>query len=286
VLAAFGLFWWANSIFNRIEKVDVSDALSSGSGGTNYLIVGSDSADVLTPDDPAFDPDRPGGQRSDTMMLLRFDGGEARMMSIPRDLFVTVADTGEEGKINGAYNGGPSRLIRTIEDNLGIPIQRYLEVDFVSFAGLVDGLGGITINFEHPAFDTNSGLNVTETGPVELDGEQALAYVRSRYYTEVIDGEEVRDGTADLGRIERQQAFLSAVFAELGDAKNPISLARVASNVTDGLRIDDDMTLFDAIRFAWRLRGLDPQGVPLPVTPEGNGLVLDDGAEAALDEFR
>jgi LCP family protein required for cell wall assembly len=286
LLGVFGLYWWANSIFNRIEKVDVSEVLASGGGGTNYLIVGSDSADVLQEGDPGFDPARPGGQRSDTMMLMRFEGGEAKIMSVPRDLFVTIAETGDVGKINGAYNGGPSRLIRTIEDNFGIPIHRYMEVDFVSFAGLVDGLGGITINFEHPAFDTNSGLNVTQTGPVELDGEQALAYVRSRFYTEVIDGENVRDGTADLGRIERQQAFLSAVFAKLGDSKNPIALARVASNVTDGLRIDDDMTLFDGIRFAWRLRGMATLPVPLPVVNDGNGLALGDGAEAALDEFR
>jgi LCP family protein required for cell wall assembly len=286
VLTVGGLFWWANSIFNRIEKVDVSDALAGGSGGTNYLIVGSDTADVLQPGDPGYDPARPGGQRSDTMLILRFEGGEARIMSIPRDLWATIADTGDVGKINGAYNGGPSRLIRTIEDNLDISIQRYLEVDFVSFAGVVDGLGGITINFEHPAFDTNTGLNVTEAGPVELNGEQALAYVRSRHYTEIIDGEEVEDPRADLGRIERQQAFMFTVFAKLGDARNPIALARVASNVADGLRVDDDMTLFDAMRFAWRLRGLTPSPVVLPTEPDGNGLALADGAEQALDQFR
>jgi LCP family protein required for cell wall assembly len=285
ILGVFGLYWYANSIFNRIEKVDVSDALASGSG-TNYLIVGSDSAEVLQEGDPGFDPDRPGGQRSDTMMLLRFEGGEARIMSIPRDLIVTIAETGEEGRINGAYNGGPSRLIRTVQDNLDITIQRYIEVDFVSFAGLVDGLGGVTINFPNPAFDTNSGLNVMQTGPVELNGDQALAYVRSRNYTEIINGEEVRDPTADLGRILRQQAFLQAVFAELGNAGNPFTLARVASNVAEGLRIDDDMSLFDAMRFAWRLRGLNPVPVELPADLEGPVLHLNDESDAALEQFR
>lgn len=284
VLSVLGLYWWANSIFNRIEKVDVSDAIGSGNG-TNYLIVGSDSREVLAEDDPA-QQGAPGGQRSDTMMLLRFEGGEARVMSIPRDLIVTIADTGDEGRINGAYNGGPSRLIRTVEDNLDITIQRYIEVDFVSFAGLVDGLGGITINFPNPAFDTNSGLNVTESGPVELDGEQALAYVRSRNYTEVIDGEQVTDPTADLGRILRQQAFLQAVFAKLGDAKDPFTLARVASNVAEGLRIDDDMTLFDAMRFAWRLRGLNPVPVELPVDLVGPVVQLNGESGAALEQFR
>ena len=109
--------------------------------------------------------------------------------------------------------------------SLGIPVHRYMEVDFVSFAGLVDGLGGVTVDFENPAFDPKSGLNVTQSGPVELDGDQALAYVRSRTYTEVINGEQQVEPTGDLGRIERQQKFLRAVFSKLSDTKNPFALA-------------------------------------------------------------
>jgi LCP family protein required for cell wall assembly len=286
LLLLVGGWWWANSIFNKIEKVDVSEALASGNDGTNYLIVGSDSADVLQEGDPGFDPARPDGQRSDTMMVLRFEGGEAKIMSIPRDLWATNAETGERGKINGSYNQGPENLINTISGELDIPINRYIEVDFASFAGLVDGLGGITVNFEHPATDANSGLNVTQTGPVVLDGQQALAYVRSRHYVETINGEQVEDPTADLGRILRQQAFMRALFAKLGDSKNPISLARTASKVTDGLRIDDDMTLLDAMRFAWKLRSLEPKPFDIKAVPEGNGLQLSGESEATLEEFR
>ena len=103
-------------------------------------------------------------------------------------------------------------------------------------AGLVDGLGGITIEFEHPARDTESGLFVTETGPVELDGEQALAYVRSRHYEELIDGQWVEDPTADLGRMERQRTFLTHVIGKLSDTRNPFTLAGVAACGDD----DDD----------------------------------------------
>ena len=63
------------------------------------------------------------------------DGGGAKMLSIPRDLIVTLADTGEQTRINAAYNtdlgGGPGRLLKTVQQNLGIPINRYMEVDFV-----------------------------------------------------------------------------------------------------------------------------------------------------------
>src|SRR5690606_22403640 len=149
--------------------------------------------------------------RSDTMLLLRFEGGEAHMMSIPRDLYVPIAETDGSNKINAAYNGGPRRLVMTVQQSLGIPVHHYMEVDFVSFSRLVDSLGGITIDFEHPAFDRNTGLQVDEAGPNHLDGPEALAYVRSRHYVEVIDGQQRSDPTADLGRVVRQQRFLKAV---------------------------------------------------------------------------
>lgn len=291
IVVLLGSWWYANSIFNRIEKVDVSAAQAHGGGGTNYLIVGSDSADVLQEGDPGFDPARPDGQRSDTMMLLRFAEGKAKILSIPRDLYVTNAETGGEGRINGAYNQGPVNLINTISENLGIPIHRYIEVDFVSFAGLVDGLGGVTINFPHPASDPKSGLNVTESGAVKLNGDQALAYVRSRTYTENINGELVVDPTADLGRITRQQAFLRAVFSKLGKSSNPWALARTASNVAEGLRIDDEMSLWNAITFAWKLRGLEPQPLALEVVGERRGgaavlILQEEASEAVLAQFR
>jgi LCP family protein required for cell wall assembly len=289
VLLVGGLYWYANSIFNKIEKVEVSSTLSSG-GGTNYLIVGSDSAEVLKEGDPAFDPDRPAGQRSDTMMLLRFEDGKAKTLPLPRDLYVKIAETDGSQKLNAAYNGGPTRLIKTITDSLGLPVHRYVEVDFASFGGLVDGLGGVTIDFPHPASDPMTGLNITETGPVELDGDQALAYVRSREYTELIDGKKRKDPTADIGRIDRQQKFLRAVFAEI-DGASPLTMLRTAGKVSDGLRIDDKMTMFDAARFALKLRGLQPEPQLLTVTNDRNDagavLILDEAAsEPVLSQFR
>jgi LCP family protein required for cell wall assembly len=288
-----GGYLYAKSVYDKIEKIPLADVLSDGGGGTNYLIVGSDSRDVEELVDAGLDPAGfadGGGQRSDTMMLLRFAGGEASMMSIPRDLYVPIADTGRSQKINAAYNGGPSRLVRTVQDSLGVPVHHYLEVDFVSFAKLVDSLGGITIGFMHPAFDRSSGLDVRQAGPVELDGPQALGFVRSRHYVEIIDGQERADARGDLGRVLRQQQFLRAVFGELGSTKNPITLARAAGSAAGGLRIDDTMSLFDAIRFAWRLRALEPAPVELPTrlgsNEAGSVLFLEPGADAALEQFR
>jgi LCP family protein required for cell wall assembly len=281
-------------VFNRIEKVPVASVLSSGGDGTNYLIVGSDTRDLGALEDAGLDPAgfmEGGGQRSDTLLLLRFEGGTARMMSIPRDLYLPIAGTGGSQKINAAYNGGPTRVIQTVQESLGLPVHHYMEVDFVSFASLVDALGGITIEFEHPAYDTNSGLQVDQAGQVELDGPQALAYVRSRNYVEIIDGTERRDPTADLGRIQRQQRFLTAVFSELGSSRNPLRLARAAGSATGGLRIDDRMGLLDAMRLAWRLRSLDPESVELPVDNASNAagsvlLLREAEAQPVLDLMR
>jgi LCP family protein required for cell wall assembly len=293
VLCMIGGFLYARSIFNRIERVEVSESLTSASSGTNYLIVGSDSRENVTEEgDAGFNgSEAPGGQRSDTIMVLHLEGGKAQMLSIPRDLYVPIAGTGESQKINAAYNGGPTRLVDTVTESLGIPIDRYMEVDFVSFAGLVDGLGGITIDFPHPAQDTESGLFVTETGPVELDGDQALAYVRSRHYTETIDGEQVEDPTADIGRIKRQQAFLSVVIGKLSDTKNPFALTRAASGMAGGLRIDDEMSMFDAMSLAWGMRGKSPEPLVLPVDNDRNSsgavLILREGeAEPILEQVR
>jgi LCP family protein required for cell wall assembly len=271
---------WAQQKFSEIEKVAVADVLDTGGEGLNILMVGSDAG-----------ADR-AGQRSDTIMLLRFEGDRSLVMSIPRDLYVTIVPGGNEQRINAAYNEGPSSLIQTVQSNLDLPIHRYMEVDFVTFAGLVDAVGGVTIDFPHPVFDEKAGLNIQQTGPVLLDGAQALAYVRSRQYTEIIDGRQVSDPRGDLGRVLRQQQFMRVLFGKIGESRNPFDLARVATSVGEGLRIDDAMTLFDAIRVALRLRGLDPESVELPTEPftaPGGAFVLglnEDTAEAALEQFR
>ena len=187
---------------------------------------------------------------------------------------------------------GPANLIDAVTKNFGIPIDRYIEIDFVSFGGLVDAFGGIDITLANPAFDLASGLHVDQAGVVHLDGAQALAYVRSRHYYEMIDGRPTPEkGLPDVNRTLRQQAFLRAIMAKAGDKRNPFTLMDAAKKMSNGLRIDDDMTMFDAARFAWRMGRLDPETVQLPVVPRttsGGAAVLDvgPGADTVLDQFR
>lgn len=286
VVGLFGFGWWQ---FSRIEKVPVAAALSTGAtGGTNYLIVGSDSRAGIDESDPnagAFLGDTTEGQRTDTIMVLRVAGSGSSLLSIPRDLWVTNPVTGEAGRINSVYQSGPAALIQAVR-SVGIPVNHYLEIDFVSFGKLVDALGGIDIDFPAPARDTHSGLDVPTAGKAHLDGEQALAFVRSRYYEQYIDGDWQVDGTADLGRVLRQRAFLQALMSQATGTRNPLTLLRVSSSLGGGIKIDDAMSYFDALGLMVKLRGgFTPESATLPVTPRttsGGAQVLDlNTAEAA-----
>jgi anionic cell wall polymer biosynthesis LytR-Cps2A-Psr (LCP) family protein len=165
-----------------------------------------------------------------------------------------------------------------------------MEVDFVTFAGLVDAVGGVNIDFPYPAFDTQSGLDVKQSGSVKLNGQQALAYVRSRHYTEIKeDGKPHEDPTADLGRIGRQQDFMRAVMYKVASTQNPISLMKASGKISNGLRIDDKLGLFDALRLVWSMRGLHPIPTKLPVAVNRDGATLhlqQPDADKVLADFK
>ena len=283
-----GLVFTAYSAYSKIQRIDLADVLDPVAGdATNYLLVGSDSRE-------AFDPEGASGvtgRRSDTIIVLRITPDGSSMMSVPRDLWVTVASTGKNGRINGAYNDGPANLVQTVKDNLNIQVNHYMEVGFGSFAGLVDAVGGVTINFPHPAYDTESGLVVDVPGDVTLDGQQALAFARARNYTEVIDGEDVREPTADLGRQQRQQLFLRTALSEVGATRNPFTLVRVADSMSSELIIDSGLGFGEAISFVRRLGSSDPATIILPTegVRKGDAAVLqlvEPDAQVVLEGFR
>ena len=286
--------WWA---WSDVERVDLDGVLAGSPTGTNYLVVGSDSRDGVADDvenagvifgEPG---DLTGTGRTDTIAVLRVEGDAVSLLAIPRDLWVSV--DGQQRRINSAFAfGGPELLIETVQDQLGIGIDHYLEVDFAGFLSLVDALGGVTIDFPNPARDPKSGLDVPVAGPQTLDGSQALAYVRSRTYTETIDGVAQVDGTSDLGRVQRQQQFLSAIFAELGDTKNPFTLINALDGVGDSVRVDDGLGMREVASLGLTIRGATPVTATLPtsrfITDGGADVLLLDGpaAEPILADFR
>lgn len=299
LLAIGGIGLYAKRQFDRVERVEISSLLAAPSpGGTNYLIVGTDSRENLDPNvenagaifgDGTVDF---GGQRTDTIQILRLNAdGTQHMLALPRDLYVAIPGRGQE-RINAAFAfGGPELLLQTIEGSLGIPIHHYAEVDFAGFIDLVDAVGGVTIDFPNPAYDLKTGLNVP-AGPVELDSAGALAYVRSRTYTEVIDGQNVVSPGGDLGRVKRQQAFLQSLFAELGSPRSQVALLANLDAPIGSFRIDDSLTFTEAASTANLLRNADLNTewdltVSFATTPTGASVLAFDreASQPTLDFF-
>jgi LCP family protein required for cell wall assembly len=295
-----GVYFAGEREQGNVERVDeLTDVLAANDDGPaeNYLLVGSDSRDVV--DEDAEDAglflngSTGEGGRSDTIMILRRDPEHgASLLSIPRDLWVPIAGTGDDGKINWAYIGGPRRLAETITQALGIPIHHYVEVDFAGFQRLVDEIGGVEICVEYAVQDRNSGLALNP-GCQTLDGHMALAYARSRRYQEFRDGEwRDEQGAPDLNRIARQQHFLrsaaSAVMEEVNS--NPFRLGDLIDAAGSVVRLDANVDVLDAgeAMFAAAEEGLHTFVPPVQELTVGDqsALQLADGADEVLDYFR
>ena len=283
---------YTNAKIDRIPAEDLASLVASTGGPRTILVVGSDSRDNL-PD--SLDEGNFGsfaGRRTDVIMLVQFVPGEgAQLLSIPRDLKVEIPGNGTD-KVNAAFvYGGADLLVRTLRDNLGIEVNNYVEVDFGGFAAIVDSLGGVTIDFPHPARDSKSGLDVDE-GLQNLDGAMALAYARSRSYQELQDGSWVNVGATDIGRTQRQQAILLALFDQVSGSSR-FSLPGFASTLADNITTDAGLdlgALVDLGQSALELNSSDLEGRTLPVKISNEGGVsyvirVEPDAQATLDAF-
>lgn len=274
VLANFGalaVLWAVNTGEDVLALADTDDdvvsELREATGDSlTFLVVGSDSREGL--DDLAFFG-RAGGERGDVVMLVRLDQatGDARILSIPRDLWVDIPGNGE-GRINAAYAyGGPSLMVQTIRENLGIEVNHYVEIDFVGFIDLVNELGGLEMTFPYPARDSSSGLSV-EAGNQILDGEQALAFARSRKYQEYQDGRWVDVAASDIGRTQRQQEVVRAILTELKTPGSVAEAGQIAGSIAQHMTVDATLASSSVATLAWDFRNLitgSVEGNTLPV---------------------
>lgn len=270
----------------RMGDAGTLDALTAGNG--TYLVVGSDSRENL-PDDLEGSFGDFGGARADVIMLMQVANDTVQLLSIPRDLRVEIPDQGTQ-KINAAYAfGGPNLLVATVEEATGIGINHYMEVDFGGFAGIVDALGGIELDFEAPARDVKSGLEVTEAGTQVVDGATALAYARSRSYEELVDGEWRPGDQGDIARTARQREVLLKVLSKTSSPSGLIRSPAVVTEVSGNLTVDSTVSSWRLIQTALAFRGADgTQAVTLPVVGTSEGgvdyLVRDDPAAAEMLE--
>ena len=277
--------WRADVAVSHIRTANIDPRLLEAGG--NYLLIGSDSRAFVDNSQEASNfgtPQTQTGQRSDTIMVAHVDAstGRAYLVSFPRDLWVPIPGIGH-AKINAAFNYGPQRVIETIENDFNIPISHYLEVDFAGFQRIVNALGHVPIYFPTPARDLKSGLFVNRAGCQQLDGQQALAYVRSRYYQSLQDGQWRYDPTSDLGRIKRQQYFLRTVAHQAVEKvlSRPWEVGSLTDKLTSNLTRDKklDMPALGALADAFHKTGAI-ETVTLPTRP----FVIDGQDALALDD--
>jgi len=254
----------------------------------NFLLVGVDNSEGLQKNDPVLIGRSQASLLSDTIMIIRVDPQthQAAILSLPRDLYVPIADTGGKSKINSALpGGGPERLIKTIQQNFGIPINGFIEVNFAGFRSLVDAVNGVPIYFPWPARDDHTGFSVEEPGCVTLDGVQALAYARSRYFETKQGTKWVADPSSDFGRISRQQQFIKLALkrAIAKGIRNPFVLTQLVGVAQSNVKLDDQITTQDLLDLGREFKDFDPDTLQV-YTPPATGAVIGGADVLLLDK--
>jgi len=308
--------WYADRVAGELPRVAVGATLDEvaveaddelSTVPRNFLIVGADSVSTLPEDDP-LRADRSDIQLlTDTMMIARIDPAAeaAHLLSIPRDLFVPIAGAGYDERINAALAiGGSDTLIRSIQDELGIPIHHYVEADFNGFRKVVEALDGVPLYIPFPMRDAASGFVQTEPGCHRLAPDDALKYVRSRAMEGLIDGDvgwEYLDLTPDLGRISRQQDFMEAALQRAiakGGLRNPQASLDLLDSAIDAVTLDDIISRRDLLDLGTQFETFQSgslQTYTLPVfdadvgtedAPKNVLILADPEAQSILDVFR
>jgi LCP family protein required for cell wall assembly len=297
---------------DQVERVKFDAADQPPPKGANFLLIGSDSREGVDTEleEEAFgDPNDPSasGRRSDTMMVIHVEPDEQRsfVMSFPRDLMVDIPGQGEGlEQINSAYSiGGPNLVAETLKQNFDLPIHHYVEVGLLAFVDIVNAIGSVPVYLGGYTVDVCTGFQngVYGEGFYDLDGEQALQYVRARHmlqYNPETGEYDVLDPQADLNRIARQQQFIRdlAAIAVSKGLNNPLTANRVADGVLDHLVIDEEFSRGDMFGLVNAFRNVDPTDeskFPMITIPnrtwefDENRLIVDDAlAEPYLQQLR
>lgn len=252
----------------------------------NFLLTGSDNGSCVDPTSPyagAFGDRTSFGERSDTIMVIRVNpiDNQAAFLSFPRDLWVKIANSTRSNRINTAFDRkNPIRLIDTIHQNFGVPIDHYVNVDFCAFKQIVDAVGGVSVPFLYPTRDQKTGLYIPAAGCFTFSGDHALAYVRSRSgyrYLDSATGKWLQDGTGDLGRIGRQQDFIRRSMQRALDKGS--SSPRVANQLLNAalknVITDDQLSAITMLQLAQAMRNLNTDKIAT-YTVEASGQMIGD----------
>ncbi|PYC81562.1 transcriptional regulator [Streptomyces tateyamensis] len=279
VLAGIGTAGYAYWKLNgNIKSVDIDSQLGTArpsapaDGSFNVLVLGSDSRSGAN--GSLAGGDTGSTARSDTAMVVHVaqDHRTATVVSIPRDTLVARPDcsapngTAVPAAKNVMYNsafevGGAACAVKTTEQLTGLRMNHYVEIDFAGFAGFIDAIGGTTVTTTVNIHDKDSGLDLP-TGTHHLNGQQALAFVRTRHG--------VGDGS-DLGRIELQKQMVKSIVQQVGSAglfTNPAKLYSVGDTLTRSITTDSALASVSALTsLAQELKGIGGDQLTMVTLP-------------------
>ena len=214
-------------------------------GPISILLVGSDTREDQG--NPSFG--QVGANLADVIILIHIaeDRKNAVAMSIPRDLMVSVPACPDPDssdvfapkefvQINSTMNyGGPACTLLAVQQLTGLSIPYLGVVDFKGVIAMSEAIGGVEVCVSEPINDPKSMLYL-DAGNHTLEGEQALAFLRTRYG--------VGDGS-DLSRISNQQVFLTSMVRKLKDEgalTNPFTLFRLATSALENMTLSRSLT--------------------------------------------
>jgi len=283
-------------------NVDPTLLKGEGDGRVNILLLGNGGNGHEGPD------------LTDTMIVASIDpvNKTAALLSVPRDLWVKMPNgfMGASQKINAAYEAGKYNYLgkedasnantkavdagfqaadQVVSQVLGIPIHYNMVINFHAFQQAVDSVGGVDVNVPEQLYDptmaweNNWNPVLAKAGEQQMNGKQALLYVRSR------------ETSTDFARSERQRAVILALKDKIltaGTLSNPLKISELMSAFGDN--VVTDISLSDAVRMYDLTKGIansNIQSLDLVTAPNDyittgnmNGVSIDE-PKAGLSDY-
>ena len=233
-----GTYFWVNGKLNRTVALPATPRTSAG---TNWLIAGSDQrTGISRSEQDQLHLGADGADASDSLMLLHMGTGKPVLISIPRDSYVPDPRARRATRSTPRWlSAGPTLLVQTVESVTGLRIDHYMGIGFGGLADVVSAVGGVRmcVKTAVPADPTgDSGFKGLAAGCHNLNGTQAIAFVRDRHSF----------ATSDLQRIQDQRAFLSALLSKAtspGVYLNPFTALPFASTAASSIAVDKGTSL-------------------------------------------
>ncbi len=200
------------------------------------------------------------GTRTDTIILVNIDPRtkSVNALSIPRDSKVYLPGDNGVNKINAAHAiGGIEMTKRTIEDTLGVHIDRYIMVHDSAVKEIVDAMGGLDVYVEKPMhYNDNAGhLHINfNKGDHHLNGQQAVEYLRFRH-----------DALGDIGRTQRQQWLLRSLLTKM---KQPSTITKIPDIISVAKKyVKTDMSFYEMSQYAALTKHIDMDKIEVAMLP-------------------